>query len=84
MADLAENLLKYTSSAELIKIQPFQEEWAMMAESNSRLIIEAATGLTKTGIIGIKVAIMGPNAKIYDKIEIDQEEGLLGVTHASW
>jgi len=30
-----------------------------------------ATALTKTGIIGIKVAIMAPDARIYDKIEID-------------
>ena len=29
-----------------------------------------ATGLTKTGIIGIKVAIMAPDAKIYDQIDI--------------
>jgi len=29
--------------------------------------------LTKTGIIGIKVAIMSPDAKIYDKIEIDDK-----------
>ena len=32
-----------------------------------------ATALTKTGIIGIKVAIMSPDAKIYDKIEIDDK-----------
>jgi len=30
-----------------------------------------ATALTKTGIIGIKVAIMAPDAKIYDQIDID-------------
>ena len=30
-----------------------------------------ATALTKTGIIGIKVAIMAPDARIYDKIDID-------------
>jgi len=29
------------------------------------------TALTKTGIIGVKVAIMAPDARIYDKIEID-------------
>ncbi len=33
------------------------------------------TALTKTGIIGVKVAIMRPDAKIYDKIEIN-EQGL--------
>ncbi len=32
-----------------------------------------STALTKTGIIGIKVAIMHPKAKIYDKIEINDE-----------
>ncbi|MBT4135753.1 30S ribosomal protein S3 [archaeon] len=32
-----------------------------------------ATGLTKTGIIGIKVAIMSPDAKIYDRIDINDE-----------
>ena len=32
-----------------------------------------ATALTKTGIIGIKVAIMAPDARIYDKIEIDEK-----------
>jgi small subunit ribosomal protein S3 len=31
------------------------------------------TALTKTGIIGIKVAIMAPTARIYDKIDIDDE-----------
>ncbi len=29
------------------------------------------TALTKTGMIGIKVAIMNPNARIYDKIDIN-------------
>ena len=28
---------------------------------------------TKTGIIGVKVAIMPPNARLYDKIVIDEE-----------
>ena len=32
-----------------------------------------ATALTKTGIIGIKVAIMNPKARIYDKIDIDDQ-----------
>jgi ribosomal protein S3 len=32
-----------------------------------------ATALTKTGIIGIKVAIMSPDAKIYDRIDIDSK-----------
>jgi len=30
------------------------------------------TALTKTGMIGIKVAIMSPGARIYDKIDIDE------------
>lgn len=32
------------------------------------------TALTKTGIIGVKVAIMSPTARIYDKIDIGEEE----------
>ena len=32
-----------------------------------------ATALTKTGTIGIKVAIMNPNARIYDRIDIDDK-----------
>lgn len=32
-----------------------------------------ATALTKTGIIGVKVIIMPPKAKIYDKIDIDEK-----------
>ena len=32
-----------------------------------------ATALTKTGIIGVKVAIMPPNAIIYDKIDINDK-----------
>ncbi len=32
-----------------------------------------ATALTKTGIIGIKVAIMAPDARIYDKIDINEK-----------
>ncbi len=32
-----------------------------------------STALTKTGVIGIKVAIMAPTAKIYDKMDIDEE-----------
>jgi small subunit ribosomal protein S3 len=31
-----------------------------------------AVGLTKTGIIGVKVAIMAPDARIYDRIDIDE------------
>ena len=32
-----------------------------------------AVGLTKTGIIGVKVAIMAPDARIYDRIDIDEK-----------
>ena len=41
-------------------------------ESRKEVNRAEATGLTKTGIIGIKVAIMAPDAKIYDKIEINE------------
>ena len=43
-------------------------------ESRKEVDRAEATALTKTGMIGIKVAIMNPNAKIYDKIDIDAEE----------
>jgi small subunit ribosomal protein S3 len=31
------------------------------------------TALTKTGMIGVKVAIMAPDAKIYDQINVDEK-----------
>jgi len=40
-------------------------------ESRKEINRAQATALNKTGIIGIKVAIMAPDAKIYDRIEID-------------
>jgi hypothetical protein len=48
----AEECLKFTSNGERIYIQPFQERWVMLAESNEGLVIEAATGLTKTETMG--------------------------------
>jgi len=49
----------------------FSEGYLKKAGEPSKEVDRAqSTGLTKTGIIGIKVAIMGPDAKIYDRIEI--------------
>ena len=42
-------------------------------ESRKEIDRAMATALTKTGIIGVKVAIMDPKAKIYDKIDIDDK-----------
>ena len=42
-------------------------------ESRKEIDRAQATALTKTGIIGIKVAIMNPNARIYDRIDINEE-----------
>lgn len=43
-----EEMLKYTSNGMELKIQPFQERWVRLAETNTRLVVEAATGLSKT------------------------------------
>ncbi len=52
----------------------FAEGYLKKAGEPSKEIDRAqATALTKTGIIGIKVAIMSPNARIYDKIDIDEQ-----------
>jgi len=52
----------------------FSEGYLKKAGEPSKEIDRAqATALTKTGIIGIKVAIMPPDARIYDKIEIDDK-----------
>ncbi len=40
-------------------------------ESRKEIDRAKAVALTKTGIIGVKVAIMGPNARIYDRIDIE-------------
>ncbi len=51
----------------------FAEGYLKKAGEPSKEIDRAqATALTKTGIIGIKIAIMTPDAKMYDKIEIDE------------
>jgi len=42
-------------------------------ESRKEVDRAQATALTKTGIIGVKVAIMSPDARIYDKIDIDDK-----------
>ena len=42
-------------------------------ESRKEVDRAQATAFTKTGAIGVKVAIMAPDAKIYDKIEINEE-----------
>ncbi|MFA5857146.1 MAG: 30S ribosomal protein S3 [Candidatus Pacearchaeota archaeon] len=39
-------------------------------ESAKEVDRSRATALTKTGIIGVKVAIMNPNSRIYDRIDI--------------
>ena len=52
----------------------FSEGYLKKAGEPSKEIDRSqATALTKTGIIGIKVAIMSPDAKIYDRIDIDSE-----------
>jgi len=42
-------------------------------ESRKEIDRAKAIALTKTGIIGIKVAIMNPKARIYDRIEINDD-----------
>src|SRR3989338_763283 len=50
----------------------FAEGYLKKAGESSREIDRAqAVALTKTGIIGVKVAIMPPYARIYDKIDIN-------------
>jgi len=52
----------------------FAEGYLKKAGESSKEINRAqATALTKTGVIGVKVAIMAPTAKIYDKIDINDE-----------
>jgi len=60
--------------SERAKSWRFAEGYLKKAGEPSKEIDRAqATGLTKTGIIGVKVAIMSPDAKIYDRIDIDEE-----------
>jgi small subunit ribosomal protein S3 len=42
-------------------------------ESRNEVNRAKATALTKSGMIGIKVAIMAPDARIYDRINVDEE-----------
>ena len=58
--------------SERAKSWRFAEGYLKKAGESKKEVNRAqATGLTKTGIIGVKVAIMSPTARIYDKIEID-------------
>ena len=52
----------------------FAEGYLKKAGESSKEVDRAqATALTKTGVIGIKAAIMRPDAKIYDQIKITDE-----------
>jgi len=52
----------------------FAEGYLKKAGEPSKEIDRAqTTGLTKTGIIGVKVAIMAPDARIYDQIDINDD-----------
>ncbi len=42
-------------------------------ESRKEMNRAKVTALTKSGVIGVKVAIMPPEARIYDKIDINEE-----------
>jgi small subunit ribosomal protein S3 len=58
--------------SERAKSWRFAEGYLKKAGDSSKEVNRAqATGLTKTGIIGVKVAIMPPDAKIYDRVDID-------------
>ncbi len=60
--------------SERAKSWRFAEGYLKKAGDSSKEVDRAqATGLTKTGIIGVKVAIMPPTAKIFDKIDVDDE-----------
>jgi small subunit ribosomal protein S3 len=52
----------------------FAEGYLKKSGESSKEIDRAfATALTKTGVIGVKVAIMSPDARLYDKIDITEE-----------
>lgn len=52
----------------------FSSGYLKKVGESSKVVDRAkSTALTKTGIIGIKVGILSPNAKLYDKIEINDE-----------
>jgi small subunit ribosomal protein S3 len=52
----------------------FSSGYLKKVGESSKVVDRAqSTALTKTGIIGIKVAILSPNVKLHDKIEISEE-----------
>ena len=60
--------------SERAKSWRFAEGYLKKAGDSAKEVDRAqATGLTKTGIIGVKVAIMPPWARIYDRIIVDDE-----------
>ncbi|MEK6914146.1 MAG: 30S ribosomal protein S3 [Nanoarchaeota archaeon] len=60
--------------SERAKSWRFAEGYLKKAGDSSNEVERAqSTALTKTGIIGIKVAIMPPDARLYDRIIIDDE-----------
>ena len=60
--------------SERAKSWRFAEGYLKKAGDSAKEVDRAqATGLTKTGIIGVKVAIMPPDARIYDRIVVDDE-----------
>jgi len=60
--------------SERARLWRFAEGYLKKAGDSRKEVDRAeATALTKTGMIGIKVAIMSPHARIYDKIEINEK-----------
>lgn len=60
--------------SERAKSWRFSEGYLKKAGESSKTVNRAqAVALTKTGIIGVKVAIMEPTAKIYDRINVNEE-----------
>jgi small subunit ribosomal protein S3 len=59
--------------SERAKSWRFGEGYLKKAGESTKEVNRAqAVALTKTGIIGVKVAIMAPNARIYDRVNIDE------------
>lgn len=59
--------------SERAKSWRFSEGYLKKAGDSTKEVDRAlSTALTKTGIIGVKVAIMKPDAKLYDRITIDK------------
>lgn len=60
--------------SERAKSWRFAEGYLKKAGDSANEVDRAlSTALTKTGMIGVKVAIMPPDAKMYDRIVIDEE-----------